>query len=121
MYDEPEFVVRNIWRLYGGWHDGDPASLKPPRDVALASEIASLAGGARALAQRAQALVSNDPRLACRLVEYAAIAAPDDAAVHSIRAELYQARRNGETSLMAKGLFGAAANESRAKADSATG
>ena len=19
IYDEPEFVVRNIWRLYGGW------------------------------------------------------------------------------------------------------
>lgn len=23
-YDEPEFVVRNIWRLYGGWWDGNP-------------------------------------------------------------------------------------------------
>jgi hypothetical protein len=19
VYDEPEFVVRNVWRLYGGW------------------------------------------------------------------------------------------------------
>ena len=25
-YDEPEFVVRNIWRLYGGWYDGNPCS-----------------------------------------------------------------------------------------------
>ncbi len=121
MYDEPEFVVRNIWRLYGGWHDGDPASLKPPRDVALALEIASLAGGARTLALRAQTLLGEDPRLACRLAEYAALAAPDDVAVHSIRADLYQARRDGETSLMAKGLFGAAANESRAKAQDTTG
>ncbi len=30
IYDEPEFVVRNVWRLYGGWWDGDPAHLKPP-------------------------------------------------------------------------------------------
>ena len=29
VYDEPEFVVRNIWRLYGGWYDGNPAHLKP--------------------------------------------------------------------------------------------
>ena len=29
VYDEPEFVVRNVWRLYGGWWDGDPAHLKP--------------------------------------------------------------------------------------------
>ena len=23
VYDEPEFIVRNIWRLYGGWYDGN--------------------------------------------------------------------------------------------------
>ncbi len=23
VYDEPEFVIRNIWRLYGGWWDLD--------------------------------------------------------------------------------------------------
>ena len=39
-YDEPEFVVRNIWRLYGGWYDGNPAQLKPARDALVASELA---------------------------------------------------------------------------------
>ena len=29
IYDEPEFVVRNVWRLFGGWYDGDPSHLKP--------------------------------------------------------------------------------------------
>ncbi len=33
VYDEPEFVVRNLWRLYGGWYDGNPARLKPPTDA----------------------------------------------------------------------------------------
>ena len=33
MYDEPEFVVRNIWRMYGGWYDGNPANLKPAHDA----------------------------------------------------------------------------------------
>src|SRR5439155_13119945 len=53
VYDEPEFVVRNLWRLYGGWYDGDPSHLKPaPADV-LAREIADLAGGPSRLAARA--------------------------------------------------------------------
>ena len=45
----------------------------------------------------------------------AAQAAPDDAQVHAIRAEIFQKRRDGETSLMAKGIFGYAANESKAR------
>ncbi|MGH6957352.1 MAG: alkyl sulfatase dimerization domain-containing protein [Caulobacteraceae bacterium] len=115
MYDEPEFVVRNIWRLYGGWYDGNPAHLKPPREAALAAELASLAGGARRLAERAQALAGEDVRLACQLAEFAAMAEPGDGTVHAIRAEVYQRRRDSETSLMAKGIFGAAANESMDK------
>ena len=31
VYDEPDFVVRNLWRLYGGWYDGAPSHLKPAR------------------------------------------------------------------------------------------
>ncbi len=117
MYDEPEFIVRNIWRLYGGWYDGNPANLKPARDDVLAREVADLAGGARTLAERARDLAGNDDRLACHLVEMAALAAPDDRHVHALRAEIYQARRSRETSLMAKGIFGYAANESKGKAE----
>jgi glyoxylase-like metal-dependent hydrolase (beta-lactamase superfamily II) len=58
VYDEPEFIVHNVWRLYGGWWDGNPASLKPAPERALAAELASLAGGAAALADRALALLS---------------------------------------------------------------
>ena len=46
VYDEPEFIVHNVWRLYGGWYDGNPATLKPASEAALATEIAELAGGA---------------------------------------------------------------------------
>ena len=116
LYDEPEFVVRNLWRLYGGWWDGNPANLKPARDSALAAEVAALAGGALRLAERALELSATDMRLACHLVEMAAQAAPDDARVHHLRAEVFQARRGQETSLMAKGIFGYAANESKDRA-----
>lgn len=117
LYDEPEFVVRNVWRLYGGWYDGNPAHLRPPQDAVLAGEVAHLAGGAVALAKRAETWADQDMRLACQLVEFAALADPEDAAVQAIRAEVYQRRRDAETSLMAKGIFGAAANESKDRAE----
>lgn len=120
FYDEPEFVVRNIWRLYGGWWDGNPAHLKPAPEAALAAELAALAGGARRLADRALELAgAGDLRLACHLVELAGRAAPDDADVHGIRAEVYRLRRHAETSLMAKGIFTAAAVASERVAGSA--
>ena len=112
-YDEPEFVVRNIWRLYGGWYEGNPAQLKPARDTAVAAELAKLSGGALKLAERARELADTDARLACHLAEFAAQAEPDNKAVHHLRAEVYQKRREGETSLMAKGIFGTAANQSK--------
>ena len=55
LYDEPEFVVRNVWRQFGGWWDGAPSRLKPARDVDLATELADLAGGAAVLIDRAEA------------------------------------------------------------------
>ena len=112
-YDEPEFVVRNIWRLYGGWYEGNPAQLKPALDAAVAAELAKLSGGALKLAERARELAETDARLACHLAEFAAQAEPDNKAVHHLRAEVYQKRREGETSLMAKGIFGTAANQSK--------
>jgi glyoxylase-like metal-dependent hydrolase (beta-lactamase superfamily II) len=112
IYDEPEFVVRNIWRLYGGWWDGDPSHLKPARADALAREIADLTGGARKLADRASELASlGSLPLACHLAETAWLAAPDDDGIARIRSRIYSQRSSAETSLMARGVFTAAAEE----------
>jgi alkyl sulfatase BDS1-like metallo-beta-lactamase superfamily hydrolase len=117
VYDEPEFVVRNVWRLYGGWWDGNPAHLKPAPEAALAAELAALAGGADVLVARARALAeARDFRLACELVELASLAAPENGAVHEARAAIYAARRGEELSLMARGIYGAVARESAEQA-----
>ena len=116
IYDEPEFIVRNLWRLYGGWHDGNPARLKPAPDAEVAAELARLAGGPGRLAERARELADGgDLRLAAHLAELAVQAAPGDAAAHAARAEVYERRVAEEESTMARGVFGAAARESRAK------
>jgi alkyl sulfatase BDS1-like metallo-beta-lactamase superfamily hydrolase len=115
LYDEPEFVVRNIWRLYGGWYDGNPARLKPAPDAALARELAQLVGGTALLVERAEELAAAEEwRLACHLVEMAVQAAPEDKSAHATRADIYKRRRKREASLMAKGIFGYAARQSAA-------
>ena len=119
LYDEPEFVVRGVWRQFGGWWDGAASRLKPSPDAALAIELASLAGGANVLIERAQIIAEQgDHRLACHLADLAGWAAPADSGIHRQRALVYRGRRKQETSLMAKGIFAAAARESEQIAQS---
>ncbi|MCT9933960.1 MBL fold metallo-hydrolase [Planotetraspora sp. A-T 1434] len=116
LYDEPEFIVRNIWRLHGGWHDGNPAHLKPAPDAVFARAVAELSAGAASVAGRAvTAAADGDLRLACQLAELAAQAEPDDHKVHEIRARVYALRVQQETGAMARGVFAWAAAESRSK------
>jgi alkyl sulfatase BDS1-like metallo-beta-lactamase superfamily hydrolase len=119
-YDEPEFIVRNIWRLYGGWWDGNPAHLRPANDRQLAKEVAELAGGAVALAGRAEALLedgsSDALRLAGHLAEMAWLAAPEDAGVQGVRQRVFHALADNATSTMSRGVFRWAERESTGQA-----
>lgn len=118
LYDEPEFVVRNIWRQFGGWWDGAASRLKPSPDAHVAAALAGLDGGAAALMARAEhAAAEGDLRLAAHLADLAVWAEPESADLHRRRAGIYTVRRNAETSLMSKGIFAAAARESSAAAD----
>ncbi len=116
VYDEPEFIVHNIWRLYGGWWDGNPASLKPAPERVLAAEVAALAGGARRLAARAEELAGEGTdealRVAGHLIELAWLDSPGDAGVAGARAAIFAQRANLASSTMAKGVFNWAARES---------
>ena len=117
VYDEPEFVVRNVWRLYGGWWDGVASHLKPAPEAALGREVAALAGGVSALVARAKTLAAaGDLVLASHLADWAVAAAPHDRAAHTARAEIYEARANASPALMTRGIFAAAARDSADKA-----
>ena len=116
VYDEPEFIVHNVWRLYGGWWDGNPATLKPANDRHVAAEMASLAGGPSRLAARAEQLLdegtSEGERLSAHLIETAWLAAPDDPAIARARQRIFTVRAERATSTMARGIFQWAARES---------
>lgn len=106
VYDEPEFVVRMTWRLYGGWYDGNPSNLKPAPEAELAGELAVLVGGPSKLAERATELAGEgELRLAGHLAQYAVLAAPDDDDIHQVRADVYDERVRREPSTMARGIF----------------
>jgi glyoxylase-like metal-dependent hydrolase (beta-lactamase superfamily II) len=141
VYDEPEFIVRTIWRQYGGWWDGNPATLKPASERALAAELAMLAGGADALAARAielaEAVLAQTPeteagtsdgprvaslrggegglRLAGHLVELAWLAARGDDGIAQARHRVFTIRAERATSTMSAGVYRWAANESLAQ------
>lgn len=114
IYDEPEFIVRNLWRLYGGWYDGNPAHLKPAREVQLARTIVELAGGVQKIVEKAYAAVDGAQwRIATELIEIAYRVAPKDPAVREARATIYEGRAERETSLMAKAIYRDAARQCR--------
>jgi alkyl sulfatase BDS1-like metallo-beta-lactamase superfamily hydrolase len=117
VYDEPEFIVRNVVRHLGGWWSGVPSELKPAPRRDLAREIAALSGGVGPILARARALLeAGELKLASHLVDTAAEAEPASREAHALRAEVYARRTAAETSTMSKGVFGAAARESREKA-----
>jgi len=113
VYDEAEFIVRNVIRYYGGWWSGRPSELKPAPRAAVAGEVVRLAGGAAALLARAGAVAATDLPLACHLADYALEAQPDDPQVRRMVAALYEQRAAAETSLMARNLFRSAAAYAR--------
>jgi alkyl sulfatase BDS1-like metallo-beta-lactamase superfamily hydrolase len=117
VYDEPEFVVRNIWRLYGGWWDGNPATLKPPREADIARTVVGAAGTERLATDVSALLERGDDealRLAGQLAEWLTLADPSSTPMHQLRERVFAARAGAERSTMAKGVFGWAARESAA-------
>jgi len=113
VYDHPQFLVRNVWRRYGGWYDGEPDNLLPAPRAAQAIEWVALAGGLAKVLARVQELVdAGDLRLACHLAEFAVLAEPAATDAHSMRASVYAARSEQQESSMARNILGHAARAS---------
>ncbi|HEY4669539.1 MAG TPA: alkyl sulfatase dimerization domain-containing protein, partial [Tepidiformaceae bacterium] len=110
VYDHPQFIVRNIWRLYGGWFDGEPDNLLPAPRADQAREWVALAGGVGPVLDRVAKLrEEGNLRLACHLIEFAVIAEPGSKPAHELRREVYAARAALETSSMSRNILNHAA------------
>jgi alkyl sulfatase BDS1-like metallo-beta-lactamase superfamily hydrolase len=112
VYDHPQFLVRNVWRRYGGWHDGEPDTLLPAPRAEQAQEWVTLAGGIDAVVSRAQELAgAGNTRLACHLIEFAVLTDPSPS-VHRAREAIYLQRSEEQMSFMARNLLANAARSS---------
>ncbi len=110
VYDDPHFLIRMVWRRYGGWWDGEFDALLPAPKSALAEEWINLSGGVEAVLKRARTLASQgEYALACHLIETAHHAAPEDAAVHEVRAHIYRGYSAEQSSSMARNILNHAA------------
>lgn len=115
IYDHPQFLVRNIWRQFGGWYDGQPDNLLPAPRAEQAKEWITLAGGLSKVIKRVKILQSDgNLRMACHLIEFAVLAFPGSKDVHQIRSEVYNLRSLAESSSMARNILGHTARSSKA-------
>ncbi len=114
FYDHPKFIVRNLLRLWGGWWNGNAGDLLPATHEVQAAEIAALAGGVDTLVQRGrERLAAGALELAAHLAEWATRANPAERGAQELKRDVYDRRWEVEGSLMAKGIFRAAANDAR--------
>jgi alkyl sulfatase BDS1-like metallo-beta-lactamase superfamily hydrolase len=113
VYYHPQVLVRNVWRGYGGWYDGEPDNLLPAPRAQQAREWVALAGGVDTILARASELVDGgDARMDCHLVEFCALADPDNAEVWTVRAAAYTAHAGQHESSMARNICNHAAKAS---------
>ena len=111
IYDHPEFIARNVYRLYGGWYSGDPAEILPAHSHDIARELVGVCGAAPLLARARALRDGDDPAglpMACHIVDFVRRGDPDTREAWELWRDLFAARIEAETSLMARGAFHAA-------------
>jgi alkyl sulfatase BDS1-like metallo-beta-lactamase superfamily hydrolase len=114
LYGCPTFAVHSILRRYTGWYDGNPSMLFPSSRAAIASEVIGLAGGSRALIERAQTLAAEGQRdalqRALHLLDFVVFDGGEQAlAARRLKAELLHERAQQETSFIARNILQSAA------------
>ncbi|XOV84851.1 MAG: alkyl sulfatase dimerization domain-containing protein [bacterium] len=114
IYDDAHFLIRMIWRRYGGWWDGEYDTLLPASKAEQAATWIDLAGGIDAVITRAVEKLEHNPAIAAHLIETAYHAQPENDAVHAARARIYRVRSAAQTASMARNIFNHAALSSDA-------
>ena len=115
IYDHPEFIARNVYRLYGGWYSGDPADILPAHSGDVARELVGVCG-AEPLLARARALRdAGDLQIACHIADFVRKGDPDNRDAWLLWRDLFAARIEAESSLMARGAFHSAVREAEAR------
>ena len=115
IYDHPEFIARNVYRLYGGWYSGDPAEILPAHSHDIARELVGVCGADKLLARARALRDAGQLQLACHVVGFVRKGDPDNRDGWQLWRDLFAARIETETSLMARGAFHAAVRQAESR------
>jgi alkyl sulfatase BDS1-like metallo-beta-lactamase superfamily hydrolase len=114
LYDNPQFIVRNLLRLWGGWWNGNAADLLPAPWEKQAKEIVGMSGGVKTLVQRGRKLLDEgDTVMASHIAEWVTRADQTDRGAQELKRDVYAKRIEETESIMAQGIFRAAMNEAK--------
>ena len=106
VYDDPKFLIKMIWRRYGGWWDGEYDRLLPDTRENEAKEWVELSGGIDAIINKALDNLNNKKyKLAAHLIEVAYYADKKNKKLHDARKEIYVALSKEQDSSMARNIF----------------
>jgi len=111
IYGHPKFIIQGVWRLYGGWYDGNPADFFAAATASQAAEIVKLTSAAALIARARDLQIIGDLPLACHLVDWVCKVEPDNAEARRLQSDLFQARSVPEPNMMARNVFKGAALE----------
>ena len=106
VYDDPQFLIRMIWRRYGGWWDGEYDRLFPTPRSEEAKKWLELVGSLDKIID--QALVESEAgnhNIAAHLIETALHANPDSENVHSARIKIFSSFSKIQSSSMGRNIL----------------
>ena len=110
VYDDPTFLVRMIWRRYGGWWDGEFDRLIPDSRENEANEWITLVGDEQKVIDRAIQLSKDGKHaLAANLIETLFYSNRDSSEIHEARSMIYQGFSSIQPSSMARNILNHAA------------
>ena len=122
VYDDPKFLIKMIWKRYGGWWDGEYDRLLPDTRENEAKEWVDLCGGTDLIIDKAlENLRKKKIELAAHLIEVAYYADKQNKKLHAARKEIYSSFSKIQDSSMARNILNhAALSSNEQKRDSAS-
>ena len=110
VYDDPKFLIKMIWKRYGGWWDGEYDRLLPDTRENEAKEWVDLCGGTDLIIDKAlENLRKKKIELAAHLIEVAYYADKQNKKLHAARKEIYSSFSKIQDSSMARNILNHAA------------
>ena len=106
IYDDPQFLIRMIWRRYGGWWDGEYDRLLPSPRNEEAEAWVQLSGGIEKIISAAlENSKSGNHKVAAHLIETAFHADSDNKEMHKARVEIYKKFSLNQSSSMGRNIL----------------